>query len=835
MSSETDEAEMLLRGRLEQLYLNSAGPLGVALERTALRSESVHMRELFAHAASHGTVTYPELREQVLHDSVTVQSLDPEALGHLAHVVALQDVEANDTAFAAKALEAAIPALRSRSDANRLSKLLAELYFDQRRFKDVDALARRLEVRSHFHSYVTVDAASPFVREDAGEDAHKTWLRRFNWQFTRNDLKPVLLRGGDDVPFNRLTSLPELGPAPEGPLVTVIMTSFKPVRGDVLQAARSILEQTHVNLELLIVDDASPAEYGPVLDELEELDERVRLIRLEVNGGTYAARNVGIAQAQGDFMTGQDSDDWSHPQRIQTQVNDLLDNPHRPGNQVYTVNMTEDLVRIRRGYSPFIPSAPTLMVRAHIMRELGGYIPARKATDNEMRDRVSAYAGNPVYAIPEPLIFMRILPDSLSRSDFRAGWQHPARRAFWSSYRTWHATADRHELRRAADEPAPIYVPSRFTTAPNATVETVELDVVFAADWCEHGRTQAAALEEIRELLDAGYRVGVLHLENAIHLSRYARTYTQPIQEMISGGRLAHVIPDESFYDVKLMVVRTPELLQFMPHGRVGFRIQQVAAVADKPPRQDPGFIVRYLPAECSQHAEDFFGSRPLWMPTNSAVREQLIQLISPAELAATDYVTPFDPNTWAARRRKPSHLWPVIGRWAGETAWQWPESADQIQQIWPTDGSADVRFYGDPTAVLNVLGRKKLPEAWLSFRVGDIDRRTYYRSLDYFVHYPQQRAATGIELPVLEALASGCVAVLPPWMQSIYGEAAVYAEPQDVQETIAASTSDPDSFMKQSRRGVEFARAHRSSRYRELIDAVIAGGHTTAQEESPR
>lgn len=836
MTSVSPEQQALLRARLLELYLENAGLHGPALERTALRSESIQMRELFAHAASHGKLTYAELSRQLLLDDIDDHSVDAGWLGRLAHVVVLQDVEAEDTAFATKALEAVLPEIEAREEVNRLGKLLAELYFELRRFDELKDLVRRHpDIRGRFHSYLTVDAASPFVRQGLDEAAAHRWLTKFNWQFTRYDLKPVHLQPGDEVPFNRLTSQRELGPAPQGPLVTVIMTSFKPVRDDVIQAARSILEQTWQNLELLVVDDASPAGYADVLDELEELDDRVRVVRLAVNGGTYAARNVGIAQAQGDLITGQDADDWSHPQRLQTQVNDLLHNPHRPGNQVYTVNMTEDLVRIRRGYGPFIPSAPTLMVWTSIMRELGGYIPARKASDNEMRDRVSAYAGNPVYAIPEPLIFMRILPDSLSRSDFRPGWQHPARRAFWSSYRTWHSAASRQELRRAADDPDPIYVPPRFTTAPQDTVETKQLDVVFAADWCEDGATQAAAVEEIRELLGAGRRVGVMHLENAIHLSRYARTYTRPIQELISNGTITHVIPDETFYEVTLMLVRTPELLQFMPHGRVGFRVQRVAAVADKPPRQEPGFVVRYLPADCSRHAEEFFGARPVWLPTRSDIREHLRQCLDPADLAERDYGTPFQPEAWTAPRRKPNPTRPVIGRWAGETAWQWPETAEEIQQIWPTDGSADVRFYGDPSTVLNVLGRTKLPGAWLNFHVGDIDRRTYYRSLDYFVHYPQQRAAAGIELPVLEALAAGCVAVLPPWMEAAYGEAAVYAAPQEVQDTLAAFTRDPEAFMQQSRRGVEFARAHKGSGCRELIDAVMTGGHITAQEEPPR
>lgn len=844
MGSETAVTQSLLRSRLMQLYVENAGPHGIALDRTALRSESVQMRELLAYAASHGTLTYPELSRGVLQGDVAVYSLDPEALGRLAHVVALQNVEPEDTAFATKALELALPALGAAPESKRFAKLLADLYFEQQRYDDVEHLAqRRRSVRGHFYSYLPVDSANPFVRKDLDQAAEERWLRRFNWQFTRHDLKPVHLRTGDEVPFNRLATLPDEEPVsdeptPDGPLVTVIMTSFTPQRADVLQAARSILEQTWTNLELLIIDDASPAEYTPVLEELEQLDERLRVIRLETNGGTYVARNVGIDQARGQFVTGQDSDDWSHPQRVETQVTDLLENPHRPGNQVYTVNMTEDLARVRRGYGPFIPSAPTLMVPTAIMRELGGYVPARKAADNEMRDRVAAYARSPIYAIPEPLIFMRILPDSLSRSDFKPGWQHPGRRAFWSSYRTWHATASAGQLRRAADRPAPIYVPPRFTTAPGDSVDTVDLDLVFAADWCEDGESQVSAIDEIRQLLDAGYRVGVLHMENAIHLSRYARTYTQPIQQMISAGQVTHVMADETHYRVNLMLVRSPELLQFMPRGRVGFPVRTVAVVGEKSPWQQHGFVVRYLPADCSAHAQEFFGTRPRWVPKTSEIREQLRPLVAAEELHDKDYAIPFAAEEWDAPRRRPSRRTPVIGRWAGDTAWQWPATRTLIQTVWPTDGSADVRFYGSPTTVLTLTERTSLPPQWLCFRVGEIDRRTFYRSLDFYVHHRQRRSAADVELPVLEALAAGCVALLPPWMEPAYGAAAVYAEPHDVAATLAGYTQDPEAFMRQSRRGVEFARAQHSSGYLDLIDALVAEGHrtaqpTTAQEET--
>lgn len=828
MSIDPTDAQPLLRARLCQLYCENAKLDGAELERTALRGQSVQMRELLAYSASHGTRTFSELHAQIIEGTVSVYSLDLEALARLAQVTALQNVRPEDTAFAARALELSLDHLAPNS-ARRFGKLLAELYFEQRRLTELDNLFETHPslARSHY-SYLAVDAESPFVGDRLSRGEVTTWLKRFNRPFTRNNLRPVTLRDGVDVPFNRLTGHSAGSTPKQGPLVTVIMTSFKPQRNDVLQAAWSILDQDWTNLELLVVDDGSPAEYEPVLAELEELDERLKVIRMHVNRGTYAARNVAITRAHGEYITGQDADDWSHPQRIESQVNDLLDTPGSAGNQVYTITMTEDLVRTRRGVTPFIPAASTLMVRTSILRELGGFMPARKGSDNELRDRVSAYTNCPVHQIPEPLTCMRIRPDSLSHADFRPGWQHPARRAFWSSYKIWHSSSDRQELRNIS-EPTPIYVPPRLTRDPD---DIMTLDVVYAADWYAQGETQVDALEEISHLLASGYRVGIMHLDNPATFSQYAGVYNRAIQEMISTGQITHVMADEHFYDVKLMLVRSPELLQFVPSGRVSFAVQKVAVVAAAPAWEMENFLVHYLPKDCSGNAEAFFGRRPVWIPQTAASRSLLTQEVPAAEVSGTDFVSPFDPSEWSVRRRPPRFARPVIGRWSGEAAPLWPRHRGEIPMIWPTDGRADVRLLGDTAALLRVLGDRYLPSEWTGFQHGEIDRRTFYRSIDFFVPYPQPGRRVYATRSVLEAMATGCVVVLPVQAQEIYGDAALYAEPESLWDTIVEYFRSSEAYLRQSERAKEFAASHRSGGYREVIERLIAANRGTWEEE---
>ena len=70
----------------------------------------------------------------------------------------------------------------------------------------------------------------------------------------------------------------------------------------------SILKQSFTDYELLLVDDGSTDGSGAVCDAYAEKDERIRVFHKE-NGGVSSARNRGIDEAYGDFLTFVDSDD----------------------------------------------------------------------------------------------------------------------------------------------------------------------------------------------------------------------------------------------------------------------------------------------------------------------------------------------------------------------------------------------------------------------------------------------------------------------------------------------------------------------------------------------
>jgi glycosyltransferase involved in cell wall biosynthesis len=89
-------------------------------------------------------------------------------------------------------------------------------------------------------------------------------------------------------------------------LVSLVMPAWQTRREWLLAAVTSALDEDETAVELLVVDDGSAQPVDEVLRSVE--DDRLRILRIE-HSGPYAARNAGIAEANGDWIRFVDSDD----------------------------------------------------------------------------------------------------------------------------------------------------------------------------------------------------------------------------------------------------------------------------------------------------------------------------------------------------------------------------------------------------------------------------------------------------------------------------------------------------------------------------------------------
>lgn len=86
-------------------------------------------------------------------------------------------------------------------------------------------------------------------------------------------------------------------------------------------AVSSVLNQTHQNFEIIIIDDGSSCN----LASIGKLDNRIKIIRKK-NGGPASARNVGIMRAKGDYIAFLDSDDLWIDDKLEKQLDFMLKN-----------------------------------------------------------------------------------------------------------------------------------------------------------------------------------------------------------------------------------------------------------------------------------------------------------------------------------------------------------------------------------------------------------------------------------------------------------------------------------------------------------------------------
>lgn len=108
-------------------------------------------------------------------------------------------------------------------------------------------------------------------------------------------------------------------PKSESCSVTVLIAAYN-AAPFLHRAVGSALDQTLAPLEVLIVDDGSTDNTAEVAVDIGQRDPRVRLIRLQRNGGPAVARNAGLQVARGSWIAVLDADDAIVPERLERLV-----------------------------------------------------------------------------------------------------------------------------------------------------------------------------------------------------------------------------------------------------------------------------------------------------------------------------------------------------------------------------------------------------------------------------------------------------------------------------------------------------------------------------------
>jgi glycosyltransferase involved in cell wall biosynthesis len=215
--------------------------------------------------------------------------------------------------------------------------------------------------------------------------------------------------------------------------VSVVLPTYNRL-GTLPRAIESVLAQTYKDLELLIVDDGSTDGTADYLKKLT--DPRIRAIGGSENRGVGSARNVGIAEAKGELIAFQDSDDEWLVTFLEKHVANLDSQPAKVGVSycgkiIYGRDEAGRQGKRRAAYMPDVSrtvvegniyhevlrnavvSTQTFVARADVLRSIGGFAEDLKiGLDWELSTRLAQVTE---YAfIDEPLVMTFLMQDSIS-------------------------------------------------------------------------------------------------------------------------------------------------------------------------------------------------------------------------------------------------------------------------------------------------------------------------------------------------------------------------------------------------------------------------------------
>ncbi len=798
------------------------------LDDTVMRTASVNGRELLVRAASGGRTSLRDLMHlaescrspQRRHLALPgLAPLDPGWVLRLARTIALQTLLPGDREQALALVEAMLELHGAKVFNKAWSAVFVDSAIALRRPALAAALAAALPLTASDRRRIATDLANPAL---GGAD-EREWLAMFNEPFLAHGLEPLAMEEGAGPCFDRI-KVDAVPVHSAEARVTVVVTAWQPDVG-LLSAVGSLLAQTWTNLEIIIVDDASPESFMPLFDACERLDPRIRVIHHETNQGTYGARNTAMAAATGEFLTFQDSDDFSHPRRIERQVTPLLADEALIATRSDSIRVNQDLVIAMPGSAHIQSNASSLLFRLRPVRERIGYFDrARKSADTEFTKRIEVAFGTGLMEVARraPLALVRLNDASLSRSEFKPGWRHPARTSYREAYEFWHGmiAEGASPYLPAERSPRRFPIPQRFAVDDELRA-TREYDVVLIGDWRQHGGPQVSMIEEIHALKARGLRVAVSHLEAYRFMTKERRALSPQVRRLIHDGVVDELIAGDDA-NVALAILRYPPILQFTPAQPMGWNVERLMIVANQAPCELDGSDLRYQVGDCIENARALFGVDGTWVPQGPQVRRAIESLVPPGLLDERDVPGILEVDQWAVPGRRLGPL-PVIGRYSRDNALKFPATAEELVLAYPDDPCCRVRIMGGEKSCPQILGGRPVPANWELLPYGSVPVKDFLASIDFFVYYDNDRIVEAFGRSILEAMASGCVVVLPRKFDEVFGAGALYAEPSEVAGLVAAIHADPARYAELSTRTLDYVRrvfSHES--YAERIARMI-------------
>ncbi|MED3655568.1 glycosyltransferase [Heyndrickxia sporothermodurans] len=601
----------------------------------------------------------------------------------------------------------------------------------------------------------------------------------------------------------------------ETPKVTIIIPAFNAAKS-IRTTLVSVISQTWKNIEVLVVDDCSTDHTIDIVKEYMNQDSRIKVISTKKNSGAYKARNEALKIAIGDFVTINDADDWSHPRKIEVQVLNLMENADVIANTSEQARVTEDLKFHRRGKPGvyiFSNMSSLMFRRKPVVEKLGFWDSVRFGADGEFKKRLKLVFGDSAVVDLKtgPYSFQRQSNTSLTGNHVFGyhGFFMGARKEYAESYNHYHKKS-LSLYYPFSQEKRPYPVPEPML--PNRKVLQIErrhFDVIIASEFRLSGGTNMSNIEEIKAQKKFGLRTGL------IQMYRYdlnsVKDINPKVRELVDGDQVQMLVYGEKV-SCDVLIVRHPPILQEWQKYIPDIEARNVRVIINQPPKREYSETgeTLYDMKRCVQHLEEYVGRKGKWYPIGPLIRDTLYKHhasdLKTINLAKEDWVNIINVEEWR-RSIRPKNKKIHIGRHSRDQYVKWPQDRTQMLMIYPEKEIYEIQVLGGANAPTKVLG--KLPDNWHVYGFGEINPKDFLKGLDVFVYYTHSDWVEAFGRVLIEAMAVGVPVIVPPTYKKLFGNAAIYAEPSQVEKEIQKLMNDEIFYQTQVQKAQHYVEQH--------------------------
>jgi len=644
-----------------------------------------------------------------------------------------------------------------------------------------------------------------------GDDATAERLALLNRIYTAAGLSPVGLIDPDGpLDIDNLIGL-DVTSVQRPEKVSVIFPVFK--AADHLDTAiRSMRAQSYTNLEIIMIDDASPDDSWAVIQRHAAEDDRIVALQNSENIYAYRTRNRGLHRATGEFVTAHDSDDWSHPDMIARQVERFAQSNVRgvfgtavrvkQGCRTVIDPQRPDLKFMRRCY-------PAFMARREELLALGGWDEVRVGADGELVQRLSLKHGDKSVDTLDgsaPLTLQRTHDASLTQTTETsfASQTYGLRKTYSIQQAHWRQQqikSDESLKIKREDAKKPFPVPALMLRPARENRE--DYDLVLVSDFGLLGGTRRCNEGYISSATAEGLRVGLIHYPRwgkklgAINEMYHDLCYQDNVDLLTKEDRVR----------APLVLIHHPPIMKYRMDMVPSIDCDIVAMLVNQSPMElwsEKPYL--YDPQTVSGNCRHLFGKDPIWISISGRVHNTLESLGGYEPMLDRIWFPPFSGEVTEGHQHATDVREIRIGRHSRDHWTKWPASLKDTKAAYCANADGiEAHFLGGAKRKAKGFGVR--PRNWNVSEFDTMPANDFLDDLDVFVNFMHHDYIEEFGRNTMEAMARGKPVILDHNLVDTFGDAGLYCDHAEVEQNVRRLMANPHLYKAQVAKGLEFVR----------------------------